>query len=105
MKSILLGIAIGVIVGVLFFSIGSIAFARSNVAAPHGGGDTFLIDWYTIDGGGVMDSTSANFSLSGTIGQPDAGSMNSGSYNLNGGFWFGPYYFYKIDLPLVLKNG
>lgn len=98
-----IGLLIGLIVGALIFSIGSVALARSNVAAPQGGGG-FAIDWWTVDGGGVMDSSSASYSLSGTAGQPDAGSMNSGSYDLNGGFWFGPYYFYKINLPVILKN-
>jgi hypothetical protein len=43
---------------------------------------------YTIDGGGVMFSTGGNFELSGTIGQPDAGVMSGGGFELTGGFWF-----------------
>lgn len=44
----------------------------------------------TIDGGGAMRSTSADgvFELSGTIGQPDAGDMAGGPFELTGGFWF-----------------
>jgi hypothetical protein len=42
----------------------------------------------TIDGGGAMRSTGATFELSGTIGQPDAGVLVSGSLTLSGGFWF-----------------
>lgn len=42
----------------------------------------------TIDGGGVMRSTGGAFELSGTIGQPDAGTMVGGGFELNGGFWF-----------------
>ena len=47
----------------------------------------FTIDWFTIDGGGGT-STGGVFSVSGTIGQPDAGGpMSGGNYSLTGGFW------------------
>jgi hypothetical protein len=47
----------------------------------------YSIDWHKVSGGG---GTSANgtYTLSGTIGQPDAGAtMNGGGYALSGGFW------------------
>ena len=48
---------------------------------------TYSIDWFTTDGGGGT-STGAIYSISGTVGQPDAGlAMNSGTYSLTGGFW------------------
>ena len=47
---------------------------------------SYAIDWFTIDGGGGV-STSGVFSISGTIGQPDAGVMSGGQYSLNGGYW------------------
>jgi hypothetical protein len=47
---------------------------------------SFSIDWFTIDGGGGT-STGGVFSVSGTIGQPDAGTMTNGPYSLVGGFW------------------
>lgn len=62
------------------------------------------LTWYTIDGGGASASTGGSFSLSGSIGQPDAGSMGGGSYQLNGGFWGGASINYTIYLPLTLKN-
>ena len=47
----------------------------------------FSIDWFTIDGGGGT-STGGVYTVSGTIGQPDAGpTMSGGSYSLVGGFW------------------
>ena len=46
----------------------------------------YAIDWFTIDGGGGT-STGGVFSLSGTIGQPDAGTVSGGTYSLAGGFW------------------
>ena len=47
---------------------------------------SFSIDWFTIDGGGGT-STGGVYSLSGTIGQPDAGRMSGGNFTLQGGFW------------------
>jgi hypothetical protein len=47
----------------------------------------FNLDWFTIDGGGGT-SAGGNFSLSGTIGQPDASApMTGGIFSLTGGFW------------------
>ena len=46
----------------------------------------YSIDWHTIDGGGGT-STGGVYSVSGTIGQPDAGVMSGGNYSLAGGFW------------------
>jgi hypothetical protein len=48
---------------------------------------SYSIDWFKIAGGGGT-STNGNYSLSGTIGQHDAGQqMNGGNYSLTGGFW------------------
>lgn len=44
------------------------------------------IDWWTVDGGGGT-STGGVYSVSGTIGQPDAGKMSGGQFTLVGGFW------------------
>lgn len=44
------------------------------------------IAWFTIDGGGGT-STGGSYTLSGTIGQPDAGVLTGGTYELQGGFW------------------
>jgi hypothetical protein len=47
----------------------------------------YSIDWYKVAGGGGT-STGGLYSVSGTIGQPDAGGpMLGGSYSLTGGFW------------------
>jgi hypothetical protein len=47
---------------------------------------SYSIDWHTIDGGGGT-STGGVYSVSGTIGQPDAGTMSGENYTLQGGFW------------------
>jgi hypothetical protein len=49
-------------------------------------GQSYTIDWSTIDGGGGT-STGGVYTVSGTIGQPDAGTMSGGTYTLSGGFW------------------
>ena len=49
-------------------------------------GQNFSIDWFTIDGGGGT-STGGVYSVSGTIGQPDAGHMSGGNFTIDGGFW------------------
>jgi hypothetical protein len=47
----------------------------------------YSVDWYKIAAGGGA-STGGVFSVSGTVGQPDAGgAMAGGNYSLTGGFW------------------
>jgi hypothetical protein len=51
---------------------------------------SYSVEWFTIDGGGGT-STGGGYSLSGTIGQPDAGGpLTGGNFTLNGGFWVLP---------------
>ena len=50
-------------------------------------GQSYSIDWSKVSGGGGT-STSATYSVTGTIGQHDAGGpMTGGNYSLTGGFW------------------
>ncbi len=46
----------------------------------------YAITWSTIDAGGGT-CTSGVYSATGTIGQPDAGTMSGGGFTLQGGFW------------------
>ena len=46
----------------------------------------YTVDWFSIDGGGGT-SSGGQYSLTGTIGQPDAGVMTNGGFTLQGGFW------------------
>ena len=47
----------------------------------------YSIDWYKVAGGGGT-STGGTYTVSGTIGQHDAGGpMTGGQYSLTGGFW------------------
>src|ERR1039458_153200 len=55
----------------------------------------YSIDWYKIAGGGGT-STGGVYSVSGTIGQHDAGGpMTGGNYLLTGGFWV----LYAVQTP------
>ena len=56
------------------------------LALSRAGAQSFAVDWFSVDGGGGT-STGGVFSVSGTIGQPDAGHMSGGSFTLEGGFW------------------
>lgn len=74
----------------------SLAFSRTAQA------QSYAIPWWTVDGGGGT-SAGGGYTLSGTVGQPDAGVMTGGGYSLTGGFWiFEPQHY--VYLPLILKN-
>ena len=56
---------------------------------------SYSIDWYKIAGGGGT-SSNGQYTVSGTIGQHDAGgAMTGGSYSLTGGFWA----LYAVQTP------
>ncbi|MFN0150592.1 MAG: FlgD immunoglobulin-like domain containing protein [bacterium] len=61
--------------------------AVSPASAQTGG--TYDLSWNTIDGGGATFSTGGTYSLGGTIGQYDVGTLIGGSYVLSAGFWKG----------------
>jgi len=66
----------------------------------------FDLSWFSIDGGGGV-SNGASYALTGTIGQPDAGALSGGVYNLAGGFWPDAISrdldVYSIYLPVVVR--
>lgn len=58
-----------------------------SLAAPVAAAQNYSIPWYSVDAGGGT-SVGGPYSLSGTIGQHDAGAAASGGgYALAGGFW------------------
>jgi hypothetical protein len=61
---------------------------------------TYSIDWHTIDGGGGT-STGGVYSVSGTIGQPDAGAMSGGNFSVTGGFWALPTAVQTTNAPTL----
>ena len=67
------------------------AIGATMLAAVWGGtgpADEFDVSRFTIDGGGAMFSTGGDFEVSGTIGQPEAGTLTGGDFLVTGGFWF-----------------
>jgi hypothetical protein len=61
----------------------------------------YSINWYTIDGGGGT-STGTVYSVSGTIGQPDAGGpLTNGQFSLTGGFWALPTAIQTPETPTL----
>ncbi|MFM9996197.1 MAG: hypothetical protein ACKVU4_10390 [Phycisphaerales bacterium] len=64
-----------------------ILLGASNAAAQMGPG--LDLTWNTYDGGGGV-STGGGFTVTGTIGQPDAGGMAGAPYEVRGGFWGSP---------------
>lgn len=69
--------------------------------APFAVGAQYSIAWSTMDGGGGT-STGVGFSLSGTIGQPDAGLMSGGPFSLVGGFWGAGVAFQTPGAPMLV---
>lgn len=61
----------------------------------------YSADWFTIDGFGGT-SAGGGCSVSGTIGQPDAGGpMTNGPYSLTGGFWVLPTAVQAVGAPTL----
>ena len=88
---------------VLLLSTGLILLLASVALAAVGGYD---LDWWSVDGGGGQSSSGA-YTLSGAIGQLDAGTLSGGSYVLQGGFIPGMSVAAiqrEIFFPLVIKK-
>ena len=67
-------------------------------------GDGYNLAWFTVDGGGGA-SSGGLYTLSGSVGQPDAGVLAGGSYTLAGGFWVAPSPLPNaIYLPIIMKQ-
>src|SRR5574337_71774 len=73
---------------VLRFTVFGALWLHALAAGAQSGGP-YVLTWSTIDGGGATFSTGGNYSVGGTAGQPDAGTVRAGGYTLAGGFWGG----------------
>lgn len=65
--------------GILFLAL-TLSFSSLGWA------QSFTLDWFKIAGGGGT-STGSVYSVSGIVGQPDAGTMTGNGFSLDGGFW------------------
>ncbi len=71
------------------------------LAAPQ----AFDLSWWTVDGGGGT-SSGGDFTLSGTIGQPDTSPlMSGGDFTIVGGYWGGGALLAQnqLYLPIVSR--
>lgn len=74
----------------LFSCLVSASVMAEETAERRESGSGYSIDWYTIDAGGelISNDPASGYEIGGTIAQPDAGRLLSGSgYELQGGFW------------------
>lgn len=86
----------------LLFVLCSLAITGGILAQFDSGYD---LSWNTVDGGGYTWSEGGDYALGSTIGQPDAGvALTGGDYTLAGGFWGGTAAWYRLYLPLLLRN-
>jgi hypothetical protein len=87
---------------ILLAALSILLLVTVALAAP----DTLRLPWWTADGGGGQ-STGGDFTLRGTIGQPDGGQLQGGQYRLSSGFWGGPLTEpppeYLIFLPVASR--
>ena len=91
----------------VIFTTVLLVLLSAQIAPAQTGGDVWSgmgydLSWSSIDGGGGM-SSDGRYTLSGSIGQPDAGALTGSGYTLTGGFW-GIAAHYRIYLPLVLTR-
>ena len=81
---------------VLILSLSGLALAAGE----------YDLSWWTVDGGGGTSSGNG-YTLNGSLGQPEAGTIASGGgYTLAGGFWHGGVAVIpmgKLYLPLLTK--
>lgn len=68
--------------GIFTLAVLSLLFSAAPPARAQ-----YAIDWHALASGGV--SSGGPYTLSGTVGQPEAGltTLAGGSYSLEGGFW------------------
>ena len=81
----------------LLFFLGSCLIASMALSAR---AQTYDLSWFSIDGGGGT-SSGGTYSVTGTIGQPDAGAMSGGNYTLQGGFWALPTAVQTEGAPML----
>ena len=92
--------------GLLGFALTvAVLLLASSLPYAHAQRDTgYTLDWWTVDGGGQTGADGAGYTLSGTIGQPDADGWSGGGYTLSGGFWGGGGVQYTVYLPVILRS-
>lgn len=91
---------------IAFLLIAWTALAQTQDGELSSAGSTYSLTWWTVDGGGgAASDNGAQYALTGTIGQADAGASSDSQYSLVGGFWgTGSPIEHSVYLPLVLRG-
>lgn len=101
-KILVLGLSLTLLVGIIWLAAGIPDEPNFALAAP----SLAQLNWRTVDSGGGT-SSSTNFSLTGTLGQPDASQssegMVGGAFRIQGGFWTGGAVEHSLYLPFVRR--
>lgn len=101
-KLLFLGLILTLLAAIIWLAAGIPAEPNFALAAP----SLAQLNWWTVDSGGGT-SSSSEFSLSGTLGQPDAsqpsGGMVGGAFRIQGGFWTGGVVEHSLYLPFVRR--
>lgn len=106
MKNRQLHLAIGTPLALATITLLILSLIAFTIPALAQGSD-YILDWWTVDGGGGTSSSGSEYTLHGTAGQPDAGTLSNGDYTLTGGFWSSgaaAVTMHHIYLPLVLRQ-
>lgn len=90
--------AVYLLIGLALLIVASLVLAQAG---------EFDVPWHRAAGGGGTSTDGSQYSLSGTIGQAEAGvSMSGASFELSGGFWGGAGdgpKAHQLYLPVVLR--
>lgn len=88
-------------VGLTLVLLLALFVATSALVAAQTNG--YSIERWTLDNGGGV-SAAGPYSLSGTIGQPDASAaLTGGTYSLTGGYWGIMASGYAVFLPVIVR--
>ncbi|MCX6024722.1 MAG: hypothetical protein NTY23_00410 [Chloroflexi bacterium] len=87
--------ALGVVLLLLIVAANVSAMSSTN----------YRLDWLTpLTSGGGGEASSASYSANVTVGQTAIGEASSASYGTGLGFWYGLLDWFRVYLPLVLRN-
>jgi hypothetical protein len=88
--------------GLILIVILALAVDTNAPARAQDQPDSYSLSWWTADGGGGS-SQAGPYRVTGTIGQPDAAALSSGSFTIVSGFW-SPAQSYRLFVPIVSRQ-
>lgn len=65
------------------------ANVRETAHSLSAGTAAYMIDWYSINSGGVTAAASSSYRMGASVGQSVAGEATSANYRIGIGFWYG----------------